>query len=89
MQAPGYYGFPYRMLLPRGCSNLFMAGRCVTEDITAHMSTRNTVGCMVMGQGAGVAAALCAARDCDSRSLPYLILREELVKQKVILEVEE
>ncbi len=89
VRAPGYYGFPYRMLLPRGCSNLFMAGRCVTEDITAHMSTRNTVGCMVMGQGAGVAAALCAARDCDSRSLPYLMLREELVKQKVILEVEE
>lgn len=87
VKAPGYYGFPYRMLLPKGCSNLYMAGRCVTEDITAHMSTRNTVGCMVMGQGAGVAAALCAAEDCDSRNLEYSKLRQALLDQDVILEV--
>lgn len=87
VKAPGYYGFPYRMLLAKGCSNLYMAGRCVTEDITAHMSTRNTVGCMVMGQGAGVAAALCAARGCASRELPYGALREALLAQDVILEV--
>ncbi len=36
---PGFYGFPYRMLLPKGCGNLLMAGRCVTTDIKAHMST--------------------------------------------------
>lgn len=85
--APGFYGFPYRMLLPVGCDNLYMAGRCVTYDIEAHMSTRNTVGCMIMGQGAGVAAALCAAKNCVSRDLPYSELREKLLEQKVILEV--
>ncbi len=85
--APGFYGFPYRMLLPKGCSNLFMAGRCVTLDIEAHMSTRNTVGCMVMGQGAGVAAALCAAKDCGNRELPYEELREALLGQGVILDI--
>lgn len=83
----GFYGFPYRMLLPKGCDNLFMAGRNVTEDIEAHMSTRNTVGSMLMGQGAGVAAALCAADGLDSRSLPYGRLREELLAQDVILDV--
>lgn len=87
ISAPGYYGMPYRMLLPEGCDNLYMAGRCVTEDIEAHMSTRNTVGCMIMGQGAGVAAALCAKSDCMSRELPYEQLRGALVAQKVILEV--
>lgn len=87
VREPGYYGFPYRMLLPKGCSNLYMAGRCVTEDITAHMSTRNTVGCMVMGQGAGVAAALCAAGGYSSRELPYAELRRALLAQNVILEV--
>lgn len=83
----GVYGFPYRMLLPVGCKNLYMAGRCVTADIHAHMSTRNTVGCMVMGQGAGVAAALCAKKDCESRALPYAELRTELSRQGVVLDV--
>ncbi len=85
-EAPGFYGFPYRMLLPQGLDNLFIAGRCVTEEYKAHMSTRNTVGCMLMGQGAGAAAALCAAKDCDSRALPYEELRGELLRQEVILE---
>lgn len=87
IQPPGFYGLPYRMLLPRGCQNLFMAGRCVTADIEAHMSTRNTVSCMLMGQAAGVAAAICAQEGCNSRSLPYRELREELLKQDVILSV--
>ncbi len=84
---PGFYGFPYRMLLAKGCDNLLMAGRCVTEDIQAHMSTRNTVGCMVMGQGAGVAAALCAQADCSTRQLAYQKLKKALLEQSVILEV--
>lgn len=83
---PGFYGFPYRMLLPKGCDNLFMAGRCVTADLKAHMSTRNVPGCQVMGQGAGVAAALCAARNCTSRQLPYSELRKSLLDQDVILD---
>lgn len=83
---PGFYGFPYRMLLAKGCDNLFMAGRCVTTDTKAHMSTRNVPGCQVMGQGAGVAAALCAKKDCTSRKLPYSDLRKALLAQDVILD---
>lgn len=71
----------------QGSDNLLMAGRCVTEDIQAHMSTRNTVGCMVMGQGAGVAAALCAQADCSTRQLAYQKLKKALLEQSVILEV--
>ena len=74
------------MLLAKGCDNLFMAGRCVTTDTKAHMSTRNVPGCQVMGQGAGVAAALCAAKNCTSRDLPYSELRSALLKQDVILD---
>lgn len=85
---PGYYGFPYRMLLAKGCANLFMAGRCVTHDLMAHNSTRNTVGAMIMGQGAGVAAGLCVKKNCMSRELPYQELRQELLNQGVILSVD-
>lgn len=84
--APGFYGFPYRMLLAKDCDNLYMAGRCVTVEAEAHMSTRNTVGCMIMGQGAGAAAALCAKNNFLTRTLPYPMLREELLRQHVILE---
>ncbi len=87
VKEPGYYGLPYRMLLPKGCSNLFMAGRCVTEQNEAHMSTRNVVACQIMGQGAGVAAALCSKKGMDTRSLPYETLREALLKQNVILDL--
>lgn len=86
IRTPGFYGFPYRMLLAKGCANLFMAGRCVTTDLKAHMSTRNVPGCQVMGQGAGVAAALCARKGCVSRELPYFELRQALLEQGVILD---
>jgi len=89
VKPPGYYGFPYRMLLPKGCRNLFMAGRNVTEENEAHMSTRNVVGCQIMGQGAGVAAALCAKEGMDTRDLTYESLRNALLAQDVILEVKE
>jgi hypothetical protein len=50
----------------------------ITSDHDAHMSTRNTVCCMGQGQAAGTAAALCAARDCGTRELPYGELRDAL-----------
>ena len=86
IKEPGFYGFPYRMLLPLGVDNLFMAGRCVTLDIKAHMSTRNCPGCQLMGQGAGVAAALIAANGLKSRDLDYPLLRKALIGQGVILD---
>lgn len=87
IQPPGYYGLPYRMLLPKGALNLFVAGRCVTHDLLAHNSTRNTVSCMVMGQAAGVAAGICIKDNCDTREVPYAKLRSELLAQDVILNV--
>ena len=84
--APGFYGMPYRMLIAKGIDNLQMAGRCVTSDLYAHMSTRNTVCCMIMGQAAGIAAALCAQRNCNTRELSYSSLRSALLESGVILE---
>lgn len=83
---PGFYGLPYRMILPKGADNLFVVGRSVTYDIDAHMSTRNTIGCMIMGQGAGTAAALCSAKGIKTRELAYAELREKLLADGVILD---
>ena len=74
----GTYGVPYRALRVAKVDNLLAAGMLITSDRRAHMSTRNTVCCMGQGQAAGTAAALCAARKCGTRELPYPQLRKAL-----------
>jgi hypothetical protein len=82
----GTYGIPYRALRVAGIENLLAAGMLITSDHEAHMSTRNTVCCMAQGQAAGTAAALCAAKSCGTRELPYSTLRDALLKGGVYLE---
>ncbi len=82
----GTYGVPYRALRVKGLENLLAAGMLITSDRRAHMSTRNTVCCMGQGQGAGTAAALCAARGCGTRELPYRELRVALERAGVYFE---
>jgi hypothetical protein len=74
----GTYGVPYRALRVAKIDNLLAAGMLITSDHRAHMSTRNTVCCMGQGQAAGTAAALCAAKPCGTRGLPYADLRKAL-----------
>jgi hypothetical protein len=81
----GTYGIPYRALRVGGIDNLLAAGMMITSDHDAHMSTRNTVCCMGQGQAAGIAAGLCAQRDCGTRELPYAALREALEEGGVYL----
>lgn len=82
----GAYGIPYRALRVAGIENLLAAGMMITSNHEAHMSTRNTVSCMRQGQAAGAAAALCAAKGCGTRELPYADLRKALEKGGVYLE---
>jgi hypothetical protein len=82
----GTYGIPYKALRVAGIENLLAAGMMITSNHDAHMSTRNTVCCMGQGQGAGTAAALCAAKNCGTRDLSYPALREALEKGGVYFE---
>ncbi len=82
----GSYGIPYRALRAAGIDNLLVAGMLITSNHDAHMSTRNTVCSMGQGQAAGVAAALCAAKGCGTRELPYGELRKALERQDVYFE---
>jgi len=81
----GTYGIPYRAMLPRDLKNVYATGMMITTDWHAHMSTRNTVSCMGQGQAAGTAAALCAAKGCASRELPYAELKQALLADGVYL----
>ena len=82
----GSYGLPYRALCVKDINNLYATGMMITSDHDAHMSTRNTVSCMAMGQAAGTAAALCAAKNIYARQLPYPELKNALLAGNVYLE---
>jgi hypothetical protein len=81
----GTYGLPYKALRVKNIDNLLAAGMLITSDHHAHMSTRNTVCCMGQGQAAGTAAALCAAKKCNTRELSYDDLKKALLKNNVYL----
>jgi hypothetical protein len=82
----GSYGIPYRAILPTRMDNLLVAGRLITSEWTAHMSTRNTGPCMVQGQAAGTAAALSVKQGVRPRDLDVHLLQETLLKDGVYLE---
>ncbi|MBV9547711.1 MAG: FAD-dependent oxidoreductase, partial [Chloroflexi bacterium] len=56
------YYYPYRCLLPVGIENLLVAGRCFSATSEAQKMSREIPPMMVVGEAAGVAAAL-AVRD--------------------------
>jgi hypothetical protein len=82
----GTFGVPCKALRVAGLDNLMAAGMLITSNQDAHQSTRNTLCCMGQGQACGTAAALCAARNCGARDLPYRDLRDALLKGGVYLE---
>ncbi len=85
----GTYGLPYRALIVKNRANVFAVGMMITSDFAAHMSTRNTVSCMAMGQAAGTAAALCVASNTAGvRQLPYTTLYKALKQGGVWFDAE-
>jgi hypothetical protein len=54
----GYNQLPWRMLLPQGVPNLLVAGRCASMNAAAQSAARVSGACFVMGEAAGLGAAL-------------------------------
>lgn len=87
----GYpYHIPYRAILPKSeeCSNLLVpvALSCTHVAIS---SIRVEPTWMILGQSAGIAAALAARDDVAVQALPYATLRERLLAQGQVLELPE
>jgi hypothetical protein len=83
----GYaYHVPYRSILPKQeqCNNLLVpvALSCTHVGIS---SLRIEGAWMVIGQGAGVAAAMAAKRDLPVQELPYPELKIRLTSQRQVL----
>lgn len=85
----GYpFHIPYRAILPKAeeCSNLLVpvALSCTHVAIS---SIRVEPTWMILGQSAGIAAALSAKQGVTVQSLPYPALRERLLAQKQVLDL--
>jgi hypothetical protein len=76
-----YYEIPYRCTLPHGAENLLVAGRPISCDHGAHSSLRIMPTCVALGEAAGVAAAMAAARGVSPAAVPAEDLRAELIRR--------
>jgi hypothetical protein len=72
---------PYGSLVPQTLDGLLAAGRNLSCDPKAHNPLREVPECWVLGQGAGVAAALAARRNASVRDVPAALLQETLRQQ--------
>lgn len=74
------YGIPYRILTPKGFSNLYVAGRCASMDRLVHGSLRVMPGCFIMGQAAGIGASIAAASKASVHEIDTRELQKKLIK---------
>jgi ribulose 1,5-bisphosphate synthetase/thiazole synthase len=78
-----YLHLPYRALLPKKVRNLLVAGRCIGGDRISHAATRNMSCCAVVGQGAGVAAAVSVRDGRDFCEIDVTKVQAEVERQGV------
>ena len=63
---PGdWYEIPYRCLVPKGFTNLLVAGRCISSTHEAQASYRIMPYCAELGQAAGAAVAVAQQNGID------------------------
>jgi hypothetical protein len=80
-----YFNIPYRCLLAQNIENVLLTGRCISTTHEAFGCTRPTVQCMITGQAAGLAAAICTKEGISVRQLNTDVLRKRLSNDGVVL----
>ncbi|HDS30293.1 MAG TPA: FAD-dependent oxidoreductase, partial [Firmicutes bacterium] len=81
LQEGDNYEIPYRCLVPLGCENLLLAGRCISVSHIAFGSVRIMPIASCTGHAAGAAAAICVKRGVSPRNLDYSVLLQTLLDQ--------
>lgn len=77
---------PYGCIVPEKIENLLAAGRNLSCDTTAHAALREIPECWVLGQGAGVAAALAVRDSVLPREVPVQAIQDNLRNQGVVVQ---
>lgn len=81
-----YISIPYSILITNEISNLIISGRCISAEFEAQSAIRTAPIVGAMGHAAGIAAALAASVDYDTRNINIQKLQELLKEQKAFLE---
>lgn len=80
------HGIPYRILTPKGKTNLLVAGRPVSTDEIAFGSLRIMGCCLVTGEAAGIAAAMAAKQaGHDVHAIDVARLRKRLLEEGQVI----
>jgi glycine/D-amino acid oxidase-like deaminating enzyme len=77
-ESRGFNQLPYRMTVPVGLDNLWVAGRCASMSHEAQSAARVTGACFVMGQAAGTAAHLALQAGCGAAAVDIASLQAQL-----------
>lgn len=80
---PPLFDIPYGCLVPLKIDNLMIAGRCISIDHEAatFLEPREEPTCMILGDAAGTAAALCVKNNVKPRSLDIKLLQRTLTEK--------
>jgi hypothetical protein len=79
---------PLGCLIPKSLENLLVAGRNLSCDAASHTFLREIPVCWVMGQAAGIAAALSVAAGVQPRRVNVAHVQQELRRQGAYLQSE-
>lgn len=74
---------PYRSLQPKKTNNLLVAGRCISADRKTLGQIRLQSYCLMMGQAAGLAAALASKADGNVKKVDVAVLQQMLKQDGV------
>lgn len=88
-QSRGFNHLPYRMTVPAGMANLWIAGRCASMTHEAQSAARVTGACFVMGQAAGCAASLALEGNSTAPRVDTAALQARLQAQGAWLGLED
>jgi len=80
-----WYQIPYRCLLPKGCANLLVAGRCISSTHEAQASYRIMPFCAELGQAAGAAVSVAVKNHTTLRGVDIKELQSILRSEGFIL----
>lgn len=82
-----YYSIPYEVMVCKEVSNLLVTGRCVSASFEAQAAIRTTPTAGALGQASGIAGAMAAFADLDTRNVDIKELQNHLILQNAYLDL--
>lgn len=84
-ESRGFNQLPYRMTVPLGMDNVWVAGRCASMTHEAQSAARVTGACFVMGEAVGTAADLALKAGSTAKDIDIAALQSRLTAQGAYL----